>query len=69
MRTIHKLNFDGDKSNILKASVLYTSDEKRICDGCDETTECTTIKTIGGSLIICEDCVIGILECFKKEEV
>lgn len=68
MKTIHKWSFDGDKSHVSKASVLYTGDEKRICDGCDETTKCTTIKTIGGTLIVCEDCVRGILECFEKEE-
>lgn len=49
--------------------VFYNGGEKRICDGCDETTKCTTIKTIGGTLIICEDCVRGILECFFNSKV
>ena len=35
MRAIHKSHFDGNKSHVLKASLMFVENNK-ICDGCDE---------------------------------
>ena len=62
MRLIHKSKFDGNKSHVLKASLMFV-DNNKICDGCDRKAKCASISLLhNGVLIICEDCVRGILE-------
>jgi hypothetical protein len=64
MRTIHKTQFE-DRPHVLKASLMYVSDDK-ICDGCDEHTKCAFIRDLNNkSIILCKDCIEGILESFE----
>lgn len=66
-RTIHKSHFDGNKSHVLKASLILV-DNNKICDGCDERKKCASIHQLGGGvMIICEDCIIGIWESLNSD--
>jgi len=64
MYLIDKNRFDAPKENTEKAWVMFVEDNK-ICDGCDERKPCASVKTLSDVMIICEDCVIGILSHFN----
>jgi hypothetical protein len=62
MRKIH-LNKFSDKPNVKKAYLIYV-DVNKICDGCDTyNVRCASISSLSGDvLILCQDCIEGILE-------
>ena len=64
MYLIDKNRFDAPKENTEKALVMFVEDNK-ICDGCYERKPCASVKTLSDVMIICEDCVIGILSHFN----
>ena len=47
-----------------KISFMFVEDNK-ICDGCDEKRPCASLNAFDGVMIICEDCVTGILNHFN----
>jgi hypothetical protein len=64
MYLIDKVKFDSPKENVKKAWLMFVEDNK-ICDGCDERKPCASVKTLSDVMIICEDCVTGILNHFN----
>ena len=43
---------------ISKISLLFISEEDRLCDCCDEKVKCASISTIGnGVSVICKSCL------------
>lgn len=61
---IDKDRFDPPKELVKKISFMFIQDGK-ICDGCDEIRKCASIKAFDGVMIICEECVTGILSHFN----
>jgi hypothetical protein len=60
MRKIHLDKFTDSPKR--KASLMFVEDNK-ICDGCDGIRKCSSIRTLNdGILILCQDCIEGILE-------
>ena len=64
MYLIDKEKFDAPKEHVKKISFMFVEDNK-ICDGCDETKSCASLNAFDGVMIICEDCVTGILNHFN----
>jgi hypothetical protein len=64
MYLIDKDRFDAPKEHVKKISFMFVEDNK-ICDGCDEKKPCASVKTFSDVMIICEDCVTGILSHFN----
>ena len=64
MYLIDKDRFDAPKEHVKKISFMFVEDNK-ICDGCDEKRPCASLNTFDGVMIICEDCVTGILNHFN----
>ena len=62
-RLIHKSKFD-DKPHVLKTTLMYVSENNRICDGCDtKGVKCACLSLLGGGTSnLCQDCIEGILE-------
>ena len=62
-RLIHKSKFD-DKPHVLKTTLMYVSENNRICDGCDRhDLRCACLSLLGGGTSnLCQDCIEGILE-------
>ena len=59
-RKIHQEKFAG-RPEVGKTTLMYTAD--KLCDGCDETRHCAVLYLLsGGVSILCEDCIVGILE-------
>ena len=61
---IEKAKFDEPKGHVKKAWLMFVEDNK-ICDGCDEKRLCASLRTLDGVMIICEECVTGILSHFN----
>ena len=66
MYLIEKAKFDEPKGHVKKAWLMFVEDNK-ICDGCDEKRLCASLRTLDGVMIICEDCVTGILSHFNPD--
>lgn len=66
MYLIDKAKFDAPKAHIKKISFMFVEDNK-ICDGCDEKRPCASLNAFDGVMIICEDCVTGILSHFNPD--
>lgn len=64
MYLIDKEKFDAPKENVKKINFMFVEDNK-ICDGCDETKPCASLNAFEGVVIVCEDCVTGILNHFN----
>ena len=64
MYLIDKNKFDSPKEHVKKISFMFVQDNK-ICDGCDEKRPCASLNAFDGVMIICEDCVTGILNHFN----
>lgn len=64
MYLIDKEKFDAPKEHVKKISFMFVEDNK-ICDGCDEKRPCASLNAFDGVMIICEDCVSGILNHFN----
>jgi len=64
MYLIDKEKFDAPKEHVKKISFMFVEDNK-ICDGCDEIKPCASLNAFDGVMIICEDCVTGILNHFN----
>ena len=64
MYLIDKEKFDAPKEHVKKISFMFVEDNK-ICDGCDEKRPCASLNAFDGVMIICEDCVTGILNQFN----
>ena len=64
MYLIDKDKFDSPKEHVEKVSFMFIEDVK-ICDGCDERKPCASVKTLSDVMIICEDCLTGILSHFN----
>jgi hypothetical protein len=64
MYLIDKEKFDTPKEHVKKISFMFVEDNK-ICDGCDEKRPCASLNAFDGVMIICEDCVTGILNHFN----
>ena len=64
MYLIDKVKFDSPKEHVKKISFMFVEDNK-ICDGCDEKIPCASLNTFDGVMIICEECVTGILNHFN----
>ena len=67
MRKIHLDKFI-DRPAVEKVSLMFV-EENKICDGCDSpNVRCASIRTLGDGVttfnvvVICQDCVEGILE-------
>lgn len=57
---IEKEKFDPPKQHVKKISFMFVEDGK-ICDGCDEKRPCAMLNSFNDVIIICEECVTGIL--------
>ena len=68
MYLIDKVKFDSPKEHVEKVSFMFIEDVK-ICDGCDERKPCASVKTLSDVMIICEDCLTGILSHFNPNLV
>lgn len=68
MYLIDKDKFDSPKEHVEKVSFMFIEDVK-ICDGCDERKPCASLKTLSDVMIICEDCLTGILSHFNPNLV
>jgi len=57
---------EKDGKKILKASLLFVSENERLCDGCDEERKCASIAAIGSRdvIVICKDCLQEIIDNF-----
>lgn len=66
MYLIEKAKFDAPKEHVKKISFMFVEDNK-ICDGCDEKRPCASLNAFDGVMIICEDCVTGILSHFNPD--
>jgi hypothetical protein len=64
MYLIDKEKFDAPKEHVKKISFMFVEDNK-ICDGCDKKRPCASLNAFDGVMIICEDCVTGILNHFN----
>ena len=64
MYLIDKKKFDSPKEHVKKISFKLVENNK-ICDGCDEKKPCASLNAFDGVMIICEDCVTGILSHFN----
>jgi len=64
MYLIDKAKFDSPKEHVKKISFMFVENNK-ICDGCDEKRPCASLNAFDGVMIICEDCVTGILSHFN----
>ena len=53
-----------------KVSLLFVSENERLCDGCDETKQCASIRAIstdsrgGDVMVLCKDCLLEIVGHF-----
>jgi hypothetical protein len=64
MITDSKIIKDGKE--IKKVSLMFISEETRLCDGCDEMKKCASIITITNDVvIICKDCLTEIVNEFN----
>jgi len=63
---IDKEKFDSPKEHVRKISFMFV-EEGKICDGCDNKRPCASLRTFDGVMIICEECVRGILRHFNPE--
>ncbi len=54
---------------IMRAYVLYPpGDDKKLCDVCDDHRRCVSIRTLGNEvMIICQDCLYEIINCFRED--
>ena len=61
---------EKDGKKIGKVTLLYVSEDERLCDGCDETKQCASIQAIstdnnhGDVMILCKDCLLEIVGHF-----
>ena len=69
-RLIHKSKFD-DKPHVLKTTLMYVSENNRICDGCDRHyVKCACLSLLGGGTSnLCQDCIEGILDSLDSTAV
>ena len=69
-RLIHKSKFD-DKPHVLKTTLMYVSENNRICDGCDtKGVKCACLSLLGGGTSnLCQDCIEGILDSLDSTAV
>ena len=63
MRKIHLDKFP-ERPEVLKTTLMYISENNRICDGCDtKGVKCACLSLLGGGTSkLCQDCIEGILE-------
>ena len=58
-----------DKPHVMKTSLMFVEGNK-ICDGCDISSKCASIHTLGGGVsILCQDCIEGILDSLDSTVV
>lgn len=61
---------EKDGKQILKAKLLFISENDRNCDFCDEVKQCASISAIstdtniGDVIIVCKDCLEEIIKEF-----
>jgi hypothetical protein len=68
-RIIHLHRLPGDEKTapnlaIRKAELLLV--EEKICDGCNRTSTCATVSFMRNIIILCQDCVEGILDSIDE---
>ena len=68
-RIIHLHRIPGDEKTapnmaIRKAELLLV--EIKICDGCNRTSTCATVSFMRNIIILCQDCVEGILDSIDE---
>ena len=68
-RIIHLHRLPGDEKTapnlaIRKAEILLV--EEKICDGCNMTSTCATVSFMRNIIILCQDCVEGILDSIDE---
>ena len=70
MRKIH-LNKFSERPEVPKTTLMYISENNRICDGCDtKEVKCACLSLIyGGTSNLCQDCIEGILESLDSSAV
>jgi hypothetical protein len=70
MRKIHLDKFP-ERPEVLKTTLMYISENNRICDGCDtEGVKCACLSLLGGGTSnLCQDCIEGILESLDPTSV
>jgi len=70
MRKIH-LNKFPERPEVPKTTLMYISENNRICDGCDtEGVKCACLSLLGGGTSnLCQDCIEGILESLDPTSV
>ena len=70
MRKIHLDKFP-ERPETLKTTLMYISENNRICDGCDtKEVKCACLSLLGGGTSnLCQDCIEGILESLDPSAV
>ena len=54
-----------DGKEIKKVSLIFISEEPKLCDGCDEMKKCASISLVCDDVsIICKDCLTEIVNHF-----
>lgn len=69
-RIIHLHRIPGDEKTapnlaIRKAELLLVEEEK-LCDGCNRKATCATVSFMRNTIILCQDCVEGILDSIDE---
>lgn len=63
-------HFIKNGRKIGKVQLLYVDGDDKLCDGCDESKKCASIKGIstnsyhGDVMVICKDCLLEIVSHF-----
>ena len=70
MRKIHLDKFP-ERPHVLKTTLMYVSENNKICDGCDRhDVRCACLLLLGGGTSnLCQDCIEGILESLDPSAV
>lgn len=52
----------------VNTGLIYIDGDPKECDFCDNNKICASIDTLGGVMIICQDCLKEFVEAFNKED-